>query len=350
MRKREMTSKERIVASVHHQPTDQLPTDFWGVEEITRKLYRRLGVHDRIGLSEALGLDCIMTVSPRLIANDRSDMWGIEYQTIPLPGGVGSYAEPVRHPLAEFETVGEMEAGYRFPSIDMFDYSVVGAQCEQFKGYAIEGGYISLTYFYEMLRGTEQMLVDFIAEPDIARYILRQLQEFSYSHTKRILEEGNGRIHLSEVTDDLGSQGGLLMSLKMIDGFLGEAYRQNIGLVHAFGADVFHHDDGAMTEALPWLVEKGIDILNPLQWHLPGWNLPTLKRDYGDRLCFHGGIDNQYVLPFGTEEDVRAEVRACKEALYSDGTGYILAPCHNIQANTPIENILVMYAEAQKQA
>jgi len=348
MRKREMTPKERILASIRHQPTDQLPTDFWGVDEVTQKLYQRLEVHDRIGFSKALDLDCIMSVGPRLIAEDRSDMWGIEYKMIPLPGGVGAYAEPVRHPLAGFETVGEIEAGYCFPSTDMFDYSVIGAQCEQLNGYAIEGGYISLTYFYEMIRGTEQMLIDFIAEPDIAHFILHQLQEFSYAHTKRILEEGNGRIHLSQVTDDLGSQSGLLMSLKMIDGFLGEAYRHNIELVHSFSADVFHHNDGAMMEALPWLLEKGINILNPLQWHLPGWNLPTLKRDYGSRICFHGGIDNQYVLPFGTEDEVRAEVRACKEALYSDRTGYILAPCHNVQAITPIENILTMYDEAEK--
>ena len=73
-----------------------------------------------------------------------------------------------------------------------------------------------------------------------------------------------------------------------------------------------------------------------------------LKRDFGHTLCFHGGIDNQQVLPFGTPEEVRAEVRECIDSLASDGTGYILAPCHNIQAVSPVENIIAMYDEAWK--
>jgi uroporphyrinogen decarboxylase len=71
-----------------------------------------------------------------------------------------------------------------------------------------------------------------------------------------------------------------------------------------------------------------------------------LKRDFGHALCFHGGIDNQHILPFGTADEVRAEVRDAIDALASDQTGYILAPCHNLQAVTPVENILALYDEA----
>jgi len=74
--------------------------------------------------------------------------------------------------------------------------------------------------------------------------------------------------------------------------------------------------------------------------------LTALKRDFGGRICFHGGVENQKVLPFGTPEEVRAEVRHCIEALASDRTGYILAPCHNLQSITPLENIVAMYDEA----
>ena len=75
----------------------------------------------------------------------------------------------------------------------------------------------------------------------------------------------------------------------------------------------------------------------------------TLKRvvsDFGDRLAFHGAVDNQEVLPFGTMADVRAEVRRCIDALAADGTGYVVAPCHNLQGITPVDNILAMYDEA----
>jgi uroporphyrinogen decarboxylase len=109
---------------------------------------------------------------------------------------------------------------------------------------------------------------------------------------------------------------------------------------------VFHHDDGAIRPFLPELVDMGIDILNPVQHTCPGMEMKGLKRDFGARLCFHGGIDNQKVLPFGTPEEVRQEVRRAIDALASDGTGYILAPCHNLQAVSPVENIVAMYDEA----
>jgi uroporphyrinogen decarboxylase len=92
----------------------------------------------------------------------------------------------------------------------------------------------------------------------------------------------------------------------------------------------------------------GIDILNPLQWRCGDWNLAALKSDVGGRICFHGGVDNQETLPFGTPADVRAQVRRLVQTLAGDGTGYILAPCHNIQANTPVDNIIAMYDAARE--
>lgn len=347
MKKREMTPKERILASIEHRPVDQLPTDYWGVDEITQNLFKELGTSDMLGLAKALDMDKIINVGPRLIA-DRRNMFDIEMKTVPLPGGLGTYEEPVRPPLADCETITDIERSYVFPSVDMYDYSEIESICDKYSDYAIEGGYISLTYFYEMIRGTEQMLVDLIAEPELARYILYRLQEFSHEHTRRILEAGQGRITISQVTDDFGSQNGLLFSETMIDSYLREYYDQNIALVKRYGAKVFHHDDGAMTSLLPWLMERGIEILNPLQWHLPNFDLNEVKRLYGGRLCFHGGIDNQYVLPFGTEAEVRQEVRSVMDALFYDHTGYILAPCHNVQANTSVSHVLAMYDEAKK--
>jgi len=88
----------------------------------------------------------------------------------------------------------------------------------------------------------------------------------------------------------------------------------------------------------------GIDVLNPIQWRCPGMEQAGLARDFGGRVCFHGGMDNQQTLPFGSEEDVQAEVAYNLATLGSRGTGYILAPCHNIQPNTPIGNIIAMYS------
>jgi len=114
-------------------------------------------------------------------------------------------------------------------------------------------------------------------------------------------------------------------------------------LMHDAGVFVFHHSDGAIRKIIPDMIEVGIDVLNPIQWRCRGMEREGLRRDFGDTLVFHGAVDNQQTLPFGSVEDVRAEVR---ENLKIFGTGYILAPCHNIQAVSPVENIVAMYEEA----
>ena len=346
----EMTHRERILAALNHQPTDRVPMDYWGVEEITTKLMKHFGVKDMFGLADALDLDKIVGVNAPLIKPGRTDMWNIETKMVPLPDGSGFYSEPVSFPIGADETIDEIEEHYEWPTVDMFDYSTIRSQCEQYRaaGYAVECGYISVTYFYSIIRGIEQMLLDFAADQRLAEYVLHKVNEFSSAHTRRMLEAADGLADITQVTDDFGSQQGLLMSESMIEHYVGKYYESNIAMAKSFNVKVFHHDDGAVMDLVPWLVRKGCQVLNPIQWHLPAWDLRKLKNEYGDVLCFHGGIDNQAVLPFQTPEDVRAEVRACVDALYSDRTGYILAPCHNIQAFTPIENILTMYSYAKE--
>jgi uroporphyrinogen decarboxylase len=346
MLKQEMTHKERILAAINHRQADRIPLDYWGVPEITEKLMQHFGVKTFPEFADALDIDMVMTVEPRLIA-ERINTWNIRMKKVPIGHGA-YYEEPEALPLAGYEDIGEIEKNYVFPDADMFDYNIIREQCRAYEGFAITGGYISLTYFYEMIRGTEQMLIDLIAFPEIAEYIFAKLQNFAYNQTKRILEAGEGKIHLSQVTDDFGTQNSLISSPGMLDRYLGKYYDKNIALVQSFGAKVFHHDDGAMTPMLPWLANKGIDVLNPLQWHLPGWDLPRIKAEYGEKICFHGGVDNQQVLPFGSKQDVINEVEACMNALYRDKTGYILGPCHNVQSITPIENIITMYEHAKK--
>ena len=347
--KNEMTSRERVLAAISHRPTDRLPVDYWGVPEITAKLMRLFGASDMLGLAKAMDIDKIMGAGPALKPG-RANMWNVEMQRIPLPGGSGYYDEPVRFPIGGFETISEIEANYEWPTTDMYDYSDIRRQCRLYRdaGFAVECGYISMTYFYLTIRGTEQMLLDFAADEELADYILYKIGEFASAHTRRILEAADGLCDMTQVTDDFGAQAGLLMSEAMIERYVGKYYDANCALADEFGVKIFHHDDGAVASLIPWIAAKGCHILNPLQWKLLGWDLAAIKKDYGDRLCFHGGVDNQYVLPFGSEEDVRAEVRACVDALYGDRTGYILPPCHNIQAITPVENILTMYDCARR--
>ncbi len=131
----------------------------------------------------------------------------------------------------------------------------------------------------------------------------------------------------------------------MIRRFLLPRMKRMTDLAHQAGVSVFHHNDGAIRAILPDLIAMGIDILNPIQWRCQGMDRALLKQDFGQDVVFHGGMDNQVTLPFGTPADVRQEV-ADNIRLLGKGGGYILAPCHNIQAVSPPENIVTMYETA----
>jgi len=207
-------------------------------------------------------------------------------------------------------------------------------------------------------------------DPEFTRHLLKRLCDFFYEQHYRMFEMCKGLIDVAQVTDDYGSQTGPMISLVAFREFYKPHLQRFIDLCHGFGIKVFHHDDGGIRPFIPDLVEMGIDILNPVQSVCPGMERAGLKRDFGRALCFHGSIENQRpfdfaqgavslveprILPYGTPEDVRADVRDAIDTLASDGTGYrrrgslaraLLAPCHNLQAVTPIGNIIVMYDEA----
>ena len=201
-------------------------------------------------------------------------------------------------------------------------------------------------FIHSLLRGMEMSLMDPLVDPELTHLLLKKVCDFLYDHHRRIFEACEGLIDISQVTDDLGSQSGPMFSLEMYREFYAPHHQRFMKLCLDFGVKVFHHDDGSMRAFLPDLIESGIDILNPVQWTCPGMELDGLKRDFGRNICFHGGIENQRILPFGTPAEVRAEVRNCIDVLGKDKTGYILAPCHNLQSVTPIENIIALYDEA----
>jgi uroporphyrinogen decarboxylase len=351
-----MTSRERVLAAIRRRPVDRIPTDYWGTPEMTDKLLRHLGVDDPFALWSRLGVDKIMGVSPRYVgpplvdAPDlRVDHWGTHRRPRPYGQGAdrGVYWEMSHWPLQRFGSVAEIEARYTWPSADWFDFSDVAAACRRHPEHAVMGGYMAPFYMFNNTRGLETSLLDMAAEPELTAYCLQKVTDFLYEYHLRLFESAQGGIDVTQVTDDFGSQHGLLIGVGAFRRYLREHYRRLIDLAKQFGILVFHHDDGAMADLLPDLTELGIDVLNPVQWRLPGMDPARLKAAYGSRIAFHGAIDNQHVLPFGTLRDVEEEVRFCLATLAADGTGYVLAPCHNVQVITPVENVVRMYEVAR---
>lgn len=346
----QMNYRERVLAAINRQPVDRIPTDIWATPEIWTKLQTHCG--PGVDVRDALHIDGMNSITPlykgpmlpKVPANETVDFWGIRRRKSAYASGV--YDEQYFSPLAYAASIDDLDR-YTWPSADWFDYSTMRDQArEARKDRVLMWGYMAPFYFHNMLRGLEQSLIDPLENPQLTHEIVQRISDFFYEHHLRGFEACEGLIDIAQVTDDLGSQTGPLISKRMYETFYAPHHQRFIDLCHEFGIKVFHHDDGSCRMFIPLLVEMGIDILNPIQWNCPGMERAALKAHFGDHICFHGAVDNQYVLPFGTPEEVRAEVRTCIDTLASDGTGYIVAPCHNLQPNTPVENIIAMYEEA----
>jgi uroporphyrinogen decarboxylase len=165
------------------------------------------------------------------------------------------------------------------------------------------------------------------------------------AYFERLLAESGNQIDLVFTADDLGGQEGPLMSPAMWERFVKPRHERLNRRIHDHGARVIYHSDGAVMEFVDGLIDMGIDILQALQFDAKGMDPKALKERYGSELCFEGGVSVQRTLPFGTVDDVVAEVESLIDTLGSDG-GYILGPSHAIQAGTPPANIEAMFETA----
>jgi len=354
MPKESMTPKERWQAVLQREKPDRLPMDYWSTPEATDKLLRHLGIATMRDLYERLHIDKVITVGPLLIGSTagpryvgpevdpHTDVFGCRSR--PVDYGTGVYNETIYHPLAQYDSVDEIEADYHWPEHDWWDYSGLADQVRGWEDYPIQGGGSEPFLTYKSLRGMEQAYMDLVLNPEMVHYCLDKLFDLAYVRTQRIYEQLSGKVMLSYVAEDLGGQTGLLFAPAHIREFLLPRMKRMMDLAHEAGVYVFHHTDGAARDIIPDLIETGIDILNPIQWRCPGMEREGLKRDFGDRLVFHGAVDNQYTLAFGSVEEVRQEVRDNIRILGAGG-GYVIAPCHNIQAVSPPENVVALYEE-----
>jgi len=344
-----MTPRERWLAALDGRKPDRVPCDYWGTAEITSRLQRDLGCADERALWERLGVDkCIHLgpVHPRARETgwhlqSLFSLWHVETRPIVYGESLGQYEEDVYHPLGEAECVADLEP-FDWPDPADFDVHALRRAAAEWKGYPILGASSEPFYLYCRLRGMERALEDLVLRPDLAEAILQHIFQFDYALIRRVLTEAGDVVDLIYVAEDLGTQQSLLISPALFRRFLKPRMTELIALIHSFGKRVYHHDDGAIRPLVPDLLEAGIDLLNPVQWRCRGMDRAVLASSFGSRVVFHGGIDNQRTLPFGTPLDVRDEVRD-NIRTFAGGRGYIVAPCHNLQANTPTENVVAMY-------
>jgi uroporphyrinogen decarboxylase len=342
MKRDDLSSRERWGAVLAGGTPDRVPMDYWATEEATTRLLKFLNC-DFEGMLARLRIDTPLGLTPEYVGPKippGEDVWGIRYRDADY--GTGQYSEASAYPLAAFTSVDQIEAAYRWPSVDWWDFSGLSKVVAANEGRVFRGGGSEPFLLYKNLRGDEQAYLDLILNPEIVEHCLQRIVDIHYETTRRIFEAVPGKVLVTYVAEDLGGQDGLLYAPEHIRRYLLPGMRRMIALTRENGSYVFFHSDGAIRGVVPELIDAGIQVLNPIQWRCPGMDRARLKSDFGNRLTFHGGVDNQQTLPFGTPEAVRAEVEE-NLALLGRGGGYILAPCHNIQAITPPENIVALY-------
>ncbi|MEN8228126.1 MAG: uroporphyrinogen decarboxylase family protein [Bacteroidota bacterium] len=192
------------------------------------------------------------------------------------------------------------------------------------------------------MRGMEHILLDLVLNSKFVHNLLRGITD----HILTSMDILFSRFEFDGValSDDYGAQNGLIMSPDMWREFIQPCLSEIYTRAKTHGRTVFHHTCGDVTMIIPDMIELGLDILHPIQ---PEAMDPiALKREYGNSVTLCGGVSTQKLLPYGTPDEVRAEVKRLKRLMGADG-GYILEPGITLQADIPVENLVALIDEAR---
>jgi len=368
-----MTSRERLRKVLNHQEPDRVPLDLGGiVSGITRVAYHNLvkELNFPIPSNEYLIDRIQQLVKPDEKVLDRFQIGTrYAYQVIPpeiwskdCPNTIwidewgikrrftGLYFDMIWHPLSQVESIDELKKlSWPNPHQDQSSYDFLLNQVEklhQSEKAVIINVIGSCFEFGWYLRGFEKMMIDLVSNPDFACAILDIMLEFQIGQFDELLSRAGNLVDVILCGDDLATQNSPFVSLELYRRFIKPRQKKLYDFIKTkTNAPIFFHSCGAVSTFIPELIEIGIQILNPIQVKSQGMDLRKLKKEYGKQIVFWGGVDTQYVLPFGKPSEVRDEVRRRIDEL-APGGGYVLSAVHNIQADVPPQNIIALFEEA----
>ena len=348
-----MNSRERVMTAVALGQPDRTPMDFSANTQTQARLYRDLGVNTHMDLMRRLHADIVDlrgVVDPvwrgpgpmtrNLPGGIVENHWG--WRTMTVPTGAG---DDTIHfcdfALAGCTTVEEL-AAHRWPSPDWFDFGDFAQRLEPWREFAVMASGASFWQHPSFLRGLDALLMDLAAEPEMANYQLDRFTDFYVAFFDRMFTAAPGRIDILRIADDMGMQDRLLFSSETFEHYMVPRLRRLVDMAHSHGVKVMFHSCGAIAPLIDSIIAAGVDILDPIQVAAKGMEPRFLKSQFGSRICLHGSIDTQYLLPQGTPDEVTRAVREMIATLGAGG-GFILAPSHVFQFDVTTANILALY-------
>jgi hypothetical protein len=350
-----MIPKQRVLAALAHEEPDRVPVDYAANPEIDARLKAHFGVGagDDEGLRRALGVDFRSVVAPYVgprvhadLPGRRIDIWGIRHRWVEHTAG--GYWEYCDWPLRD-ATLEEIEA-WPMPDPDDFDYAAVAHQCREFEPYCIMAGGAGTGDIINqtgMLRTMEQVLVDLVSDDAAGLRLIERRIEVQVEVLRHTLEAARGGIDLVFIGEDLGTQIGPMVSLALFRKHIRPRLQRFVDLARERNKPVMIHSCGSSSWAFEDFLEMGISVVDTLQPEARDMAPAYLKERFGARLAFHGMISTAGPLAYGTPPDVVRTVRETLQVMMPGG-GYCLAPTHQIQSNSPTENVVAMYEAARR--
>lgn len=365
-----MTHRERVLAALENREPDRLPVDLGSARFTTMVVQAYDNLRARLGFGEpGIIIDRmqqIVQMDERILefldvdarsvalgnpdrggdveldADSYADEWGVVRAQ---PPGC-PYYDLRRSPLA-----GEIDAAAiaRYPLPDPTDAGRFrglrerALRLRETTDYAIMyNARYHLVHQTQYLRGFEDWFLDLGGNHDLFCCLMEAVLENLIDLNRNALREVGDLVDIVAFGDDIGMQDRAVCSLPLYRKLIRPYQERIVAAIRAqTNAKILYHTCGSVYPYIPDFIDIGIDALNPVQVSARNMELERLKREFGGRIAFWGGIDSQRLLPYGSAEDVRAGVRRAFEIM-GPGGGYVLAAVHNVQPDVPPENVLAM--------
>ena len=370
-----MNSRDRLETTLNHQEPDRVPIDLGGiVTGITTGANKALKSYLNIEMDDPL-VDRVQQLSHpsnavlerlhvdtryiylqasrdwqdiELPDNTYQDEFGVLRKAAFNADGWLLYYDFVGHPLSDAETVADL-AKFKWPDPhDPSRYEGIEEAARKMSEeteYGVIANVISSIFeFSWYLRGYMRFYEDLILHPDMIRALLGMMGEFQRALMGEVLDRIGPYISVVMTGSDLGTQRAPAMSPEIYYSLVWPEYKKLWDMIKSkTDAKIFYHSCGSLYPMIPYLIEGGVDILHPIQPKASEMgDREKLKREFGDKLTFWGGFDQQHVLPYGSPEEVREETKRLLDA-FMPGGGFVFAAGHNIQTDVPPENIIALF-------
>jgi len=374
-----MNSRERALTALNHQEPDKVPVDLGStiVTTITRTAYDNLRAYLNMEPDTSVSISHrqMDTVYPR---EDLLTRYEVDFRPAYLQGPwyfktheldgdmfideyqlkwkkASYYYDVIGRPLDAAESVGDVTRIMKWP--DPYDPGRIQGVRERALEFSQKTNFLVVADIMCLgpfegacfLRGYEKFLTDLHWNPALAEAILDKILEIDIQLWDVFLGQVGDLVDVVAQGDDLGTQRSLYISPKMLRRFIMPRLKKLYDFIHSkTKAKVFMHSCGSVYDAIPDLIEAGVEVLNPVQRSAAKMDIVTLKQEFGKELSFWGGgIDVQQVLPYATLQQIEEEVKKTLDIM-APGGGYVFVPSHNIQADVTPDRIDKMYETVLK--